>query len=87
MKDPDESIRKASALMKMFRDPDWYDDMFPSFPRRKKELHETEEGVEEMGKELQLLINQQVEQALAQAKQDAEKKLIEAIRSVKAYSK
>ena len=59
--DKHQNVRKVAALMKMFRDPDWYDDQFPEFTRRKKELHETEGGVEEVSKELQLLIDQEVE--------------------------
>ena len=43
--DQDEHIRKVSALMKLFKDPDSYDDqMFPAFSKRKKELHETAKG-------------------------------------------
>ena len=56
----DERTRKVGALMKVFKDPDWYDDQFPAFSKRKRELHETEEGVEDMSKEIQLLIDEQV---------------------------
>ncbi|MBQ9010031.1 MAG: hypothetical protein IJ088_11995 [Clostridia bacterium] len=42
--------------MRVFRDLDHYDEQFPAFLNRKKELHETEEGQREMSKEMQLVI-------------------------------
>ena len=52
--------------MRVFRDLDHYDEQFPAFSNRKKELHETEEGQREMSKEMQLVI--------AEERRDAEAK-------------
>ena len=59
--DQDKRTRRISALMRVFRDPDWYDEQFPAFSNRKKELHETEKGVEDVTKEIQLIIDEEVE--------------------------
>ena len=57
---PDLRENKVAALMKVFRDADWYDEQFPAFSARKKLIHETPEGVMEMSKELQLIVNEQL---------------------------
>ena len=62
--------------MKVFRDPDWYDDRFPAFSQRKKELHETEKGVEDVAKEIQLIIEEVADKKI-------EEQRIEDIRSMK----
>ena len=78
--DQDERIRRVSALMKVFRDPDWYDEqMFPAFSKRKKELHETEKGVEDVSREMQLIIDEEVKKA----EQKAEEREVASIRSLK----
>ena len=77
--DKDERVRRISALMRVFRDPDWYDDRFPAFSKRKKQLHETEKGVEDVSKELQLIIDAEVEKVM----QQSEKRRIEDIRNIK----
>ena len=61
-KSKDERMRKISALMKVFRDPDWYDEQFPAFSGRKRELHETEKGMENMSKELQALFDEMMQE-------------------------
>ena len=74
--DENERIRKVSALMKVFRDPDWYDGQFPAFSKRKKEIHETEEGVGDVSKELQMIIDQEVEKVkeeIEKVKEEAER--------------
>ena len=74
--DEDARTRKIAAMMKVFKEPDWYDDQFPAFSRRKRELHETEKGVEDVGKEMQLIIDEEIEK-------NTDNLQIENIRSIK----
>lgn len=64
--------RKLAALMVLFRDVDTYDDSFPAFSRRKRELRETEKGVEDVSKELQSIIDEEVAERDRQIKAQAE---------------
>ena len=49
---------KITDLMKLFKDPDAYDnDNFPEFSKRKYDLKNTEEGVLELSIELQQVID------------------------------
>ena len=54
----DDRLDRIADMMKVFKDPEHYDfDKFPKFSRRKKELKETEEGVMELSRELQQVID------------------------------
>ena len=57
-----ERLKKVAALMKVFRDPDWYDGQFPAFSERKKQLRETQEGVTKVSRELQLIVDEMNEE-------------------------
>ena len=72
----DVRVQRVSALMKVLRDPDWYDEQFPALSQRKRELHETEKGVEDVSKEMQLIIEEVAEKRI-------EKRDIESIRNLK----
>ncbi|MBQ9008825.1 MAG: PD-(D/E)XK nuclease family transposase, partial [Clostridia bacterium] len=65
-----EKYRKISDLMRVFRDLDHYDEQFPAFSNRKKELHETEEGQREMSKEMQLVIAEVRRDDMAEGKSE-----------------
>lgn len=84
---PDLRENKVAALMKVFRDADWYDEQFPAFSARKKLIHETSEGVMEVSKELQLIVNEQLklimDEQVKKVNEQAEQTRIADMRNVK----
>ncbi|MBR1707220.1 MAG: hypothetical protein IJ719_00125 [Clostridia bacterium] len=64
--------------MKMFRDPDWYDQQFPAFSERKRLILETPKGVMEVSKELQLIIEEANDKREALVREGIAKEMLEA---------
>ena len=52
-----EALMKVKALMRLFRDREYNDSKFPAFSERKRKLLETEEGVMEVSKEMQVIMD------------------------------
>ena len=64
-------MESIADLMRVFRDPDFYDyDRFPKFSQKKWNLKNTEKGVMEVSKELQQVIDREKAEAERRERKD-----------------